>query len=326
MQRFLSTQPWLAPIVGVRAWGRIASLTEAIPPGWCWAGVEVRLGEGEEGVDLAVGWLAGERRRLARALASDASFAAPDQLQGSIGSWEEGLGPVEGVCLEYDDCSRSDPVVFWALDPRTGAQPVDEPLLEAMHVRDPDLRRTLLAACAELGPAQGRALHIASLEPRGLPLARLVAMVPGERLVGLLGRLGWPGDIKAFERELLARVVLFGRWAQIHLTCGREGLRGDGAVELYAPSSRHALPLWESALEDLEESGLCTSARRHHLLAWLYDARVGEDGRTLDRRLYLKLGLAEGGGMPSAKAYLGVSSLGYFAVQQAGSPERVGSG
>jgi len=321
VRRFLSAQPWLAPIVGASAWERIASLAGAIPSGWCWAGVEVRLGEGDGRVDLAVGWLAGERGRLARAFASGARVAAPQELEEQVAGWEQRLAPVEGVCLEYDGCSASAPVVFWALDPGAIAgAPLEERLLEEMLVRDPGVRRTLLDTSAALESAGGRPLHVASLEPRGFPFARLVAMVSTEALAGVLERARWPGDFVSLEDGLLTRVAAVGRWVQVHLTCGRDGLRGDAAVELYAPSNRHAQPLWSEVLGDLEDAGLCTSGRRRQLLGWLYDAGAGADGRALDRRMYVKLSLAPGGGVSSAKAYLGVSSLGYFAAQRPGSP------
>jgi len=266
----------------------------------------------------------------ARALLSDVAAERPawSNVRGFAESWSSAslpfLSQVPFIWLEFDlprgRPAPPEPLLFCCLQPDFLQDPISygdlaSPGRSRLAARAnvaatlrtvaelPEAVRACLDSCLNAIPADGYALHVASLTPRGIAAVRLVLTIPVVSLRSYLSAIGWPGDFRELKKSLLSLGVVSGRFG-IQLDVGHS----VGATLGLQFHRSHRDPSWPPLLQRFVGSGLCSASRAQHLLQWLGDGLGVLPNRRfpVSIRRELELKVQHTTGVPDrGKAYLG---------------------
>ncbi|MBA73885.1 MAG: hypothetical protein CMO30_01140 [Tistrella sp.] len=240
--------------------------------------LEIRLGGGDAGVDAAVDLHQMITRReedpqiLRRHLDQGGGAWAGGGLTGFLRSWaaeEDGLQDrFDQLYLEWDAPTDGAgphlPALFLASDLRFEAA-------ESRSARRDALRRVVARLCqAQDAPLSDTLFdvvagpvsisHIGVMSGRGNAIRVNYRGISPADLPGLLGRLGWPGDVAAVSGHFAALVDAADR-VTVGLDLVDGALRPSIGFEIFCD---HPLPSgrWDRILDHLCRDGLCTAEKR----------------------------------------------------------------
>lgn len=271
----------------------LAQLPVQLDAAFSWAMLECRLSE-DPRVDVVLHVDRDKRQVAGAAVPSHSSLGQVLQV------WSNPRSPLSAVptlTVEYDatPAGWSEPIVFAALESKTGGPPLASQEACALAVLAPSAEHSAakaLASCLATLPSGSWALHIASLAPRGRSGARLVVSIPPNSVASYLRRVDWPGDadhagaLAIRLGETLPRI-------SIHLDLA-DSLGPNLGVELFYPGSPARDPRWAPAFAQVRAFA---PKKVEALCRW--PTREG----SLVRLLGLKLNVV-GNTCSAAKAYL----------------------
>lgn len=283
-------------LVSREARASLASLPTALDGCFSWVMLECRLDD-DPRVDVVF--------HVDRRHRPDALRRCPagwSHARRILSAWSDIRSPLHGLAtltfeVDHSPSGWSPPVVFAALERRLGEDPGAAVAGEARAALAPDVPAAWDGVLSSL-PRGVWPMHVASLTPRGIAAARLVASVPTEAVGAFLSAARWPGRAAAAQ-SIADRAGRFCPRVNLHLDVS-DGIAERLGMEIFHPGAPGHDARWTPVFAFLEA---CVPATVHALTAWpSHDA-------PLLRLLGLKL-LVEGDGLVGAKAYLAARAKG----------------
>ena len=303
-------------------------------------GLEVRLGEGEEQVDVQQAILRnqGHPHRLAAHVRGlfdeqdEASTVDPawHRIDAVLRAWADGtdFGWMREWWLEYDVPDGISeamlPSIFVERPPSVPVSEVQR-VVEALQGRAlPNALRETLHATVAAMPQGGYVSHIGLMLARPVDALRVnVKGLGPESAAVLVGALG--GETEEVTRRFTG-LAEHAAHLTLALDLANRVLPGLG-LEVFFHRQPDADDGWERLLDHLVETGSCTAAKREAILAWsgisvppqteapwpeaLLVRALAEPGRlsAIGRRLHHLKVTYRPGQPPVAKAYLGIGHV-----------------
>jgi len=321
--------PWLPPaLVSPARQARIRALSARLPVAFRWAVFECRLRPGDDRVDFLIcaSKRDGGQARLAALSQEEAARAGLGQAFSFLQAWgREGSSlhrDIPLIWFEHDlpDGRESEPMIFLFVDPAYPSAAARPP--SPREVRDISARGVSLALGAKLPaatldtlerclahlPADGRALAVCALSPRGADELRLYVGLPPARIRGWLQAIGWPGSLEQVDRAV--SLTDAGEYPTgVNINVGATVGPYFGAERFLRPGPDEEAAV-RRLVERLIELGACDPEKGAAVLGWPGQAKIDLPGAgwlvRLERQLNLKVVPGPDGAL-EAKAYLALT-------------------
>ena len=324
-------------LVTPQTFDHIQTLASLLPEAMSAYYIECRLAAGSTQVDFSTCVLASKGGREILAGPRPAADLPSVMLQNGVwrrvreflADWASPDSPlykqIPFIWLEFDGVNESQaaplPCLNFCLDPgyldrRNGPgnfyhpntqrfQPFAEiALAQALgHSIEPRTRQNLVN-CFDQLPEGGRIIYMAVMIPRQPAALKINVVLPQDRLLGYLTRVGWTGEVAGLKKVLTTFCDPFNE-IRFDLTVGSTIWPRIG-LEFFAHTAADVHR--QLFLEQLVAAGLCAPEKQAALLSWpgssseIY-SRQSHPTR-LSRSWYVKL-VYQGGDQLEAKGYLG---------------------
>ncbi|MEO7178533.1 MAG: hypothetical protein ABIW83_06800, partial [Allosphingosinicella sp.] len=251
--------------------------------------LELRLGEGQNGVDLHQFVSSADSAALKRYL-SQSGRAAPggdEQARRFLTAWADDSGGIrtdlDGFFLEWDrpgTSANGPPAIFLPVEGRhdRGADAAYRRRRVAGHIERLSLAGGHVAQLLDAIPAALSISYIGFMLGRGDLVRVNLRGVRPDDLAGVLAGLGWPGHAGLAARRFAQLVGLTGRVA-VALDFA-PAIQPTIGFEAALPDFPEGEPRWRALFDHLCADGLCTEDKRaglEGLGARLYPEQKGQD-------------------------------------------------